>query len=731
MLFRPIWLAFGLMVLLAAVTLSVAFAFPNPSANWLSRPGVGDGNEAQQYYIAISAPATFDAWKTAYGFSGSNDVEAIYYNAGDLGFGREMHCRKNGSGSNYTVACYVVNHGLGAATPVEPALTAAIANQNNLPTVAMVYSRTLDNLANDVAFYIYDPSGNRLDGVALDSEGDKFTPRMCLACHGGTYDSFTNSVYNANFLPFDVASFQYSQQAGYTLAAQQEKFRQLNALVKDAYPTPQITELIDGWYAGAGGVNTPGSTFDGNFVPSGYVSDPGLYNNFFKPYCRSCHVAQLGYPLSAPDQLLAWNVANNLNAGYDVFHVFDMPHAELTSHNFWSSPAPAYLADRGGWSYRVTKVADTNDGVCDADCSLREAIIAANTFGGTAPVYKSIITFAVDGTFTLTRSGANEDLASTGDLDINGGEIIILGNGADKTIIEGGGLDRVFHILNGAIVVIQGVTIQNGNTAGSTDQYGAGLTNDGSQLTLNNSVVKNNAGSSGAGIMNLNGGITEINDSTIGPNNVAAVSGGGLINNGGTVTLNNSTISGNSASLGGGIYNVNAGSVTTVNQSTITRNSASSASNGGGGVRNIADSIFNVKDSLIAGNLSPGFKDCANSAPVTFTSQGYNLFGENGSANGCPTTGTDIVLAGSISTVLNINLSAAGSDGTSHHALVQNGPAVDAIPLGGNCSLPSYDQRNAARPEDGNLNGTPACDIGAYELVPRWLIFLPLAVKGQ
>jgi hypothetical protein len=278
--------------------------------------------------------------------------------------------------------------------------------------------------------------------------------------------------------------------------------------------------------------------------------------------------------------------------------------------------------------------------------------------------------------------------------------------------------------------VIQGVTVQNGN-AGSGP--GGGIENDGSQLTLNNSVVKNNSGDNGAGIKNFNGGITEINDSTLGPNNVAAVSGGGLINNGGTVTLNNSTISGNSASLGGGIYNVNAGSVTTVNQSTITRNSASSASDGGGGVRNIADSIFNVKDSIIAGNLSPGFKDCANSItlPVTFTSQGYNLFGENGSANGCPTTGTDIVLAGSVSTVLNINLSAVGSDGTPHHALVQNGPAVDAIPLGGNCALPSYDQRNAARPEDGNLNGTPACDIGAYELVPRWLIFLPLVVKGQ
>ena len=34
----------------------------------------------------------------------------------------------------------------------------------------------------------------------------------------------------------------------------------------------------------------------------------------------------------------------------------------------------------------VTKTADTNDLVCDSDCSLREAIRAANTAGGTATI---------------------------------------------------------------------------------------------------------------------------------------------------------------------------------------------------------------------------------------------------------------------------------------------------------------------------------------------------------
>ena len=33
-------------------------------------------------------------------------------------------------------------------------------------------------------------------------------------------------------------------------------------------------------------------------------------------------------------------------------------------------------------TFPVTKTADTNDGICDADCSLREALFAANNNGG-------------------------------------------------------------------------------------------------------------------------------------------------------------------------------------------------------------------------------------------------------------------------------------------------------------------------------------------------------------
>src|SRR6266511_211883 len=65
--------------------------------------------------------------------------------------------------------------------------------------------------------------------------------------------------------------------------------------------------------------------------------------------------------------------------------------------------------------FEVTKTADTNDGACDGDCSLREAISAANA----APGADTITVPA--GTYLLTllnSGGINEDLNATGDLDV-------------------------------------------------------------------------------------------------------------------------------------------------------------------------------------------------------------------------------------------------------------------------------------------------------------------------
>src|SRR5512147_992156 len=72
------------------------------------------------------------------------------------------------------------------------------------------------------------------------------------------------------------------------------------------------------------------------------------------------------------------------------------------------SGAPASPAQAA--TFTVTKTADTDDGVCDADCSLREAIRAANAAAGADTISLPA------GTFTLTISGS-DDTANAGDLD--------------------------------------------------------------------------------------------------------------------------------------------------------------------------------------------------------------------------------------------------------------------------------------------------------------------------
>ena len=128
--------------------------------------------------------------------------------------------------------------------------------------------------------------------------------------------------------------------------------------------------------------------------------------------------------------------------------------------------------------------------------SLRSAIQAANS----KPNSDTIL--LPSGMIKLTIAGANENLAATGDLDLNG-NVTIKGKGASSSIIDGNALDRVFEVSSGK-VQISGVTIQNGKA-----NEGGGLLNSGGKVTLTSVVVTHNVaqGTAGAaGIAGLGGG---------------------------------------------------------------------------------------------------------------------------------------------------------------------------------------------------------------------------------
>jgi CSLREA domain-containing protein len=369
----------------------------------------------------------------------------------------------------------------------------------------------------------------------------------------------------------------------------------------------------------------------------------------------------------------------------------------------------------------ITVNTTADDNTVNGNCTLREAIRAANTDSAVdaCPAGSGADTIILaTGTYTLTIAGAGEDTAQTGDLDITE-DLTITGSGRLRTAIDANGLDRAFHILNGAVVQISEVTIQGGDPGvllgGNILVSPGALTlirarvmaaaSDGiwitgaSTLILENSRIADNA-RSGLGIA---AGVTAlVLNSTISGNGSPGIQGGGIATSG-TLTVVNSTISGNTATIGGGM--VAFGSVHLYNV-TITNN----AGFGGGFILGSGGQVT-ARNTIIAGNTDHGASlDCQG----TLTSEGYNLVQ---TIFGCTIEGD---ATGNI-TGVSANLGPLQDNGgpTLTHALQAGSPAIDAGNPSGcvdynNVAL-TIDQRGFARPIDGDGDGNARCDMGAFE----------------
>jgi CSLREA domain-containing protein len=263
-------------------------------------------------------------------------------------------------------------------------------------------------------------------------------------------------------------------------------------------------------------------------------------------------------------------------------------------------PSDLALAD----TFNVTKTLDTRDGKCDADCSLREAIIAANQHPGSDTV------MVPAGKYLLQRVG-QEDQAAAGDLDILD-DLALIGAGAERTLIDGGQIDRVFEIHNPAVVRLSGLTIQNGSTyqSGGFNYSGGGIYNNGGTLTLENCTLSGNSvyhGANGGGIDNS--GTATLTNCTLSGNLVTQGGGAAIYNQaGGTLTLENSILSGNSAGGGGGGAISNYGGTATLINSTLSSNSANVQREfgNGGGIYNQAGGTLTLENSTLSSNSAIG-----------------------------------------------------------------------------------------------------------------------------
>ncbi len=375
----------------------------------------------------------------------------------------------------------------------------------------------------------------------------------------------------------------------------------------------------------------------------------------------------------------------------------------------------------------ITVTTTVDDNTVNGNCTLREAIRAANlnAIVDACPQGSGADTIILPaGTYVLSLPGTGENSAATGDLDITD-PLTIIGAGKTSTIISGNGLDRVFDIYDP--VEMSDVTISGGD---SGTELGGGI-RVGSALTLTTSRVTDNTTSAGGGGIEVSGASAQLTviDTRI-YSNTATFDGGGIYNFG-TTTLVGSLVSGNFASNGGGISSqktvllinstisgndggASGGGLKVVGtgdlyNATITDNTASQ----GGGVYVPTLGTLNTRNTIIAANIdrSTGTPDADCSG--TLISQGYNLIGDTA---GC-------TLIGTTGNILNVSpgLGPLQNNGgpTLTHALQASSPAIDAGHPSG-CADPNgvaltVDQRGFARPIDGDGDSTARCDMGAFE----------------
>jgi hypothetical protein len=188
-------------------------------------------------------------------------------------------------------------------------------------------------------------------------------------------------------------------------------------------------------------------------------------------------------------------------------------------------------------------VSETDDTV--EVTSLRGAVIAANRIGGTNTILLGQTFNQHRGqprqwVYQLTISGADEDAALTGDLDITNGNLTIISAGQNVTIDATGLGDRAFQIFLGASLtlknlVIKGGTAPTGYGLFANGEAGGAIYNSGT-LVLEKCVITNNA-SGGGSYVEGNGGGT------------GGGEGGGIYNNG-TLSASDCVISGNVSGAG-------------------------------------------------------------------------------------------------------------------------------------------------------------------------------------
>jgi len=348
--------------------------------------------------------------------------------------------------------------------------------------------------------------------------------------------------------------------------------------------------------------------------------------------------------------------------------------------------------DFGAVQSDYVQVTTTNDSGVG---SLRAAITAANgtSYGGDIDFAPSVNNGVISLNSSLPTITQN---------------LAIIGPGANKLVISGSGIYRVFSSSGTANVTLSGLTVANGFT--TTVNTGGGITNAGAGLSVLNATFSGNSGVYGGAIESTAPltvtGSTFVSNTAPGSTSTQGWGGAISINNGAPATVTNSTFSGNAAhSVGGAIYN---NGILTITNDTFAGNSSTFVGGALEATNSVtaANNIFSGNSASVAG---------AGIYAVGPVNANYNLFSQNLDAGTTEDDCTSCATNTNAISAANSMLTALGIYGGGTQTILPE-PGSPAICGGSTALIPTgvtADQRGFSRTT--TYGATTCLDLGAVE----------------
>lgn len=313
---------------------------------------------ADAYYATVDPldmRTTLEDWQQVNRFQTTPPeqiINAVFRDALDLGYGRDMYALEHDCGIAIYEDNYVVQLEPGDASTYGPInLDAAIERDRRFLEVSNAVEfgppgGEISGLCSDrskwvVSYYTFAPPENLLDEdggpcptgaqcrlkeVDFDGRGNKFMPGVCVVCHGGTLqppaDGDTDffggtdldfasaaahvSIKSSSFNLLNPSSLEFSERPGFTFEEQRDNIVAVNGLVSQVYAsqatrTDSVTDQGNWSPAFAqevlGGLMEAPVQAMSDFVPTGWRASAGapdgadeLYKEVIEPYCLGCHI---------------------------------------------------------------------------------------------------------------------------------------------------------------------------------------------------------------------------------------------------------------------------------------------------------------------------------------------------------------------------------------------------------------------------------------------------------